>query len=1015
MMSRRNHVFHWFAMPIVAAIVIVAGPSPCSAQWTVYASSGQPPAPQTDHFEKALAAIDLAVMAADCGLVDVSIEAVERAVAKGPPVRSVNLSSMLSHPAQPTAFRPSQVSSSSNARAQLAQRLLDLDEAWVEHEIEPARAYTVWKNCCFPADRPGEAFVYSSQEPPANRQGWGSASIDEERPEPTKTGLHALAAWAQRADRLDDLGQLIAERSKAPTARAVATVLQMIQAGDGSANEKESICRAVAGDPALFTDAVCGDLLVENAWGLLEQLDATSQVHQDLADVIYGLTRSRANWNTSPWLKYLVGARVMAAIENGDLDEFQQAAEMSLSRYDALTGNAQYVQSMEAALFFEAAEKAFELDQVELAVDCLKRYGARNPDSRYGGRQASALIQSEHAMPHLLKLAPEVRWELLGSIVWNDSTLCLAGGAVMNFTDPVPEFFRESARATAESTPRMWGTLTTEQSHSFSLLEWLIRDAVKAGKLADVQARIDKLVESGSDNARLAKIVLAKAQGEPLELGDLLAETDDDENQEPTLLPALGSKARLSPLDVDILAQALRDEEYRAPALRLMEKFFEQGLENGHGPHHRWLRQLKVIDDRQHGIAPPHHECLKHWCVGEDVTAGDFTTGHVPTTLWVERESGVWGLETSPDISYLLLRYPIVGDFTVAFDAMDGPYGESGVFYGGTRIDFERYRNNLSIKAFGERNARDVQCEAIKEEDYSRYQLQRKGDQFTISIGDEFQQSWQLDPAPCPFFALATHRFRRSQVKNVEFAGEPTVLEQVELLSDDLIGWSARFKRQRLATIDVLPAADPPVAETELEDEEEQENLHWVVHEGVLTSQEVPEPEPESDEDQPPEKPKNERPKREALIYYVRPLCDGDELSCEFYYEPGKYSLAPAIGRIALLLDEPTVGLHWITADPTGLWMGVDDQNRVVDEQAEQLQPIELLENDWNALRIRLDRHEVTLILNGTEVYRRRWEPAAGRQFGLFHDPTKYHVQVRNVVLTGNWPDKLPEDLFEKL
>ncbi len=46
-------------------------------------------------------------------------------------------------------------------------------------------------------------------------------------------------------------------------------------------------------------------------------------------------------------------------------------------------------------------------------------------------------------------------------------------------------------------------------------------------------------------------------------------------------------------------------------------------------------------------------------------------------------------------------------------------------------------------------------------------------------------------------------------------------------------------------------------------------------------------------------------------------------------------------------------------------------------------------------------------------VYRRAWEVEAGRQFGLFHDPTEYHVRVRNLRLTGDWPEKLPADLFE--
>jgi hypothetical protein len=114
-----------------------------------------------------------------------------------------------------------------------------------------------------------------------------------------------------------------------------------------------------------------------------------------------------------------------------------------------------------------------------------------------------------------------------------------------------------------------------------------------------------------------------------------------------------------------------------------------------------------------------------------------------------------------------------------------------------------------------------------------------------------------------------------------------------------------------------------------------------------------------------------------------------------------------------VLLDEPEVALHWITCG-NSLWTGVEETNRAVDPQAEQLETVELVNNDWNQLAVRVDEDIVTLTLNGKDVYRRRWEPEAGRNFGLFHDPTKSHVRVRNVKLSGKWPEKLPADFFEK-
>ena len=45
-------------------------------------------------------------------------------------------------------------------------------------------------------------------------------------------------------------------------------------------------------------------------------------------------------------------------------------------------------------------------------------------------------------------------------------------------------------------------------------------------------------------------------------------------------------------------------------------------------------------------------------------------------------------------------------------------------------------------------------------------------------------------------------------------------------------------------------------------------------------------------------------------------------------------------------------------------------------------------------------------------------EPPAvlvGRRFGLFHFQNRSTVRVRKVVMTGNWPEKLPADLLDNL
>ncbi len=52
----------------------------------------------------------------------------------------------------------------------------------------------------------------------------------------------------------------------------------------------------------------------------------------------------------------------------------------------------------------------------------------------------------------------------------------------------------------------------------------------------------------------------------------------------------------------------------------------------------------------------------------------------------------------------------------------------------------------------------------------------------------------------------------------------------------------------------------------------------------------------------------------QSRLYYFRPLHDGDTISYEFLYEPGQVMVHPAIDRLAFLLEEGGVRIHWMTA-----------------------------------------------------------------------------------------------------
>src|SRR5262249_22022960 len=73
---------------------------------------------------------------------------------------------------------------------------------------------------------------------------------------------------------------------------------------------------------------------------------------------------------------------------------------------------------------------------------------------------------------------------------------------------------------------------------------------------------------------------------------------------------------------------------------------------------------------------------------------------------------------------------------------------------------------------------------------------------------------------------------------------------------------------------------------------------------------------------------------------------------------------------------------------------------------------LSLKAGQWNSVKVSVVGNTATIDLNGTKIYERPLETSNDRLFSLFHYKDRTAVQVRDVVLTGDWPKALtPEQL----
>ena len=153
----------------------------------------------------------------------------------------------------------------------------------------------------------------------------------------------------------------------------------------------------------------------------------------------------------------------------------------------------------------------------------------------------------------------------------------------------------------------------------------------------------------------------------------------------------------------------------------------------------------------------------------------------------------------------------------------------------------------------------------------------------------------------------------------------------------------------------------------------------------------------------------------QSRLYYIRPLQDGESISYEFQYDPGRYLVHPTMGRLTFLMEPEGVRLHWLT-DGDREWTGLPEDNAVTEPLNRRgSKPLPLKSGDWNGVTILLKDDTLTLSLNDATIYQRPLEPENRRTFGFYHDRNRSAVLARNVVIRGDWPERLTADQLDNL
>ena len=324
---------------------------------------------------------------------------------------------------------------------------------------------------------------------------------------------------------------------------------------------------------------------------------------------------------------------------------------------------------------------------------------------------------------------------------------------------------------------------------------------------------------------------------------------------------------------------------------------------------------------------------------------------------------------------YLVFRSPLTGNFEIECEVTSPLWRKIELLvanrwiephWGPSAFEIGRIRWQMSRIPLDPPRARL--------DEWTRFRAIVRDGNCTIFYNGRKIHEEQIPKARYPWIAVRSDARNLGTVRNIRIAGNPNVAETVNLaLHNDLPGWTSY--QQRSVT----------------------KEGYWYL--GVIDGDSCLIGNRKSE---------LAGSFCESLLVYNRPMLEDGTIDYEFYYEPGQTHVSPAIDRLAFLLDQEGVNIHWVTdGEYDRTLLGPD--NRSTEATNRQGEKLPLEPQAWNRLRFTLRGDTVFLELNGEAIYERLLEATNQRTFGLFHYSDQTEARVRNLVWRGDWPKQIPK------
>ncbi len=490
----------------------------------------------------------------------------------------------------------------------------------------------------------------------------------------------------------------------------------------------------------------------------------------------------------------------------------------------------------------------------------------------------------------------------------------------------------------------------------------LIEAATQCGKLAELKSRIQQRSTSGNNHEQRCRAVamglIEIAEGNPDAaakqwevlyklVGAASSETSSWEDHWPETVGA---------------SVAVRLSQFRGvvrDTLTLLD------ARNNHRGSSAWAAHvLAILAEAEMGAAAPNAVKLQQWKPASRVTASSRGDGW-PASQWFAQPGEVRH-QSAHGIDFLYFQSPLTGNYEVECEV-----SSDGIATGHLTVAGQWFLANANRMMTGDfrssASPQPLDPPLSKLDSWSRYRIVVSDGVRRCYYNGRILDESQLPNDADPWVAIRSIWERPGAVRNLRITGTPQVPDRIAMTNHtDLSNWKAAVGSDNWWAM--------------LPESEGGEIRGW-------QSSELP-----------------EGCSAESLLYYHRPMLEDGIIEYDFYYQPGRYDVHPALGRTVFILMPDGVQIHRLT-DGAFDRTDVDPANR---ESVPGPSVLPLKVNDWNRVALSVVGDTIAIALNGEDVFSTQVEITNQRTFGLFHYHDQSAARVRNLVWRGEWPKSLP-------